>query len=177
MKFRKPAPLSRTHEKPVANHRLPASAVVLRFEDAAQFEALRESLDEQLRPATALEEILVDDIASAKWRLRRAETCQDAYINSQLAAQPGEDPMALMEKIATDKTMRAFEKWAATHRRAYESAWRRLAALQKGRKKEERVETATEARAGAQPREHAAAPEFPPVIGHRYEESIVEPRL
>jgi len=53
-------------------------------EDPAQFEALSEDLKDQLRPEGTLEEMLVEKITVAYWRLRRAHRYEVGLIRREL---------------------------------------------------------------------------------------------
>lgn len=53
-------------------------------ENPAEYEALLDSLYEELKPATALQEYLVRKIANSLWRSRRILLAETAQINDQL---------------------------------------------------------------------------------------------
>jgi len=53
-------------------------------EDPVEFDQLIESLKEELRPDTPLQEILIRKIANCLWRCRRATLAETALVNHQL---------------------------------------------------------------------------------------------
>jgi len=58
-------------------HGLTSKQVVIKSENIEQFEALKQSLEDDYKPATTTEQLLVNEIAENYWRLiraRRAET-------------------------------------------------------------------------------------------------------
>jgi len=170
MKYRKPAPLSTRQPKSVAcvggdavaAQPFSSNSVVLPFEDPAAFESMRNAFLEQFRPATAMEMLLIDDIAASRWRMLRVIGMQTAYTNAQLEKSSAGNPLLALESIMNTPTMRLLMKMEATERRAYESAWRKLTALQKERKKEERRPSAA-AQAASQPAAEPAERSWPSV--------------
>jgi hypothetical protein len=74
-------------------------AVVLESEDARAFVALGASLELDLAPVGAMEQALVERIAAALWRLRRAERLETMLLERALgdADDPGADPLALLD--------------------------------------------------------------------------------
>jgi hypothetical protein len=82
-----------------------AHAVVLASEDAAAFTALGAALELDLAPVGAMEQVLVERIAAALWRLRRAERLETLFLERALAAAdaPEADPLACLEspRLAT----------------------------------------------------------------------------
>jgi len=67
-------------------HGLRAKDVVVLDENAADFEALRASLYETLKPADALQEALVERIAVSLWRLRRIPSLEAGILEYQSLA-------------------------------------------------------------------------------------------
>ena len=65
-----------------------AGIVVAEGEDAAAFEALHIGLQEQFKPATALEEQLIEKLAMAFWRNRRLAMAEKVIIEAQKADLP-----------------------------------------------------------------------------------------
>lgn len=62
-------------------HGLTAARVVLDFENAAEFEKLRYALIAEFKPATRLEEELVERLAGIVWRLRRVPLFEAALVS------------------------------------------------------------------------------------------------
>ena len=65
-------------------HGLRSRQPLLADEDPAEYEALAAALVEQLAPETAVEELIVDDITSLVWRLRRAARVETALFTMAL---------------------------------------------------------------------------------------------
>jgi hypothetical protein len=80
-------------------------AVVLESEDAGAYVALGAALELDLAPLGAMERALVERIASALWRLRRAERLETLHFERALADadDPGADPLASLDgpRLAT----------------------------------------------------------------------------
>jgi hypothetical protein len=114
---------------------LTAKQVVLSFEGASAFEAMRADLTCQLHPETGLEYMLVDDIAAAHWRFIRVETAQKDWYENETKSSGNPLPALMLEDA-----IRKFRRYASEYRRAFESAWKKLAALQKERRANERNE-------------------------------------
>lgn len=62
-------------------HGLTAATLMIQGEDAGEFEALRADLFDEYRPQGALEECLVEQMASLIWRLRRVPVIEAAVID------------------------------------------------------------------------------------------------
>jgi len=107
---------------------LTAKDIVLPSEDASAFEALHAALLAQWEPATDGELLLVDDMAAARWRIRRIDKVHTAHMAA--AEQSGTG----LSEIHLADALRKFQKYAASERRIYESAWRKLTVIQKERK-------------------------------------------
>lgn len=119
--------------------------VVLPHENPAEFEALHASLSVQLKPATDLECMLVDEMAAAQWRQRRIEIVQNAYVAENLRKSVDEPAAFLAGFVSGD--MRKFQRYAASYRRIFNDCWRKLGELQKKRKEDERRAMANRAAA------------------------------
>ena len=68
-------------------HGLLAASVVMAVESKEQFQRLRISYVENLRPADPIQADLVDDIVVARWRLRRIQGIEAALLDSELDFQ------------------------------------------------------------------------------------------
>lgn len=62
-------------------HGLTAIHVVVQGEDAAKYETLRRGLLDEFAPETAMQTILVDQLAAVVWRLRRAAAYETALLS------------------------------------------------------------------------------------------------
>ncbi|HZU28767.1 MAG TPA: hypothetical protein VFA04_24800 [Bryobacteraceae bacterium] len=94
------APLStgpRTPEGKAASSRnalkfgLTSKQVLLPHEDPAEFEALEATLLEQIQPADDGERLLVNDIAVARWKIRRIELARAAWMEFDLSRRRMDD--------------------------------------------------------------------------------------
>ena len=103
-------------------HGLCSSKVVLDDEDRVAFEGLRQDLIDEHQPATATEELLVDQMAQSYWRLERANATElDALAD---------------EEIAFERVLLA-RRYATSFERAFHKALQTLRQLQKDRAKRE----------------------------------------
>lgn len=124
------------------NHGLTAQTVVLTNESPARYAALLHSLCEQFQPATQAEHDCVEEMAMARWRMRRAVGFETSLLDYQLdSAQPFDQE----NHVQIDQTTRGALAWNAlhetstgfanltryetTHRRAYRRAFQDLLAL------------------------------------------------
>ena len=122
-------------------HGLLARSVVVpsrnRFENRNQFEALLTRLHDELRPVGILEEMLVEKIAVAYWRLRRAVRAEAGEISENLRDslhyhyQRHSGTLALPSKGDTYKIMR----YETTIERQLHKAVEQLQRLQNQRKR------------------------------------------
>ena len=66
-------------------HGLAGSAIVLEGESQEKWQELLAACIQELQPETELERELVDEIAAARWRIRRCRTVETAMINRHIA--------------------------------------------------------------------------------------------
>lgn len=81
-------------------HGLTARLVVMTWEDAATFEALRQALHDELKPACVAATELVEHLAALLWRLHRSSAYESAllaWISHQQAEMHDGDGMTLGE--------------------------------------------------------------------------------
>ena len=116
---------------------LTSRQVLLPFEDPEEFAELRATFVDQLRPANPAERLIVEDITVAKWHMIRTDAAQKTYIQNELEKNPPEDPMVAASYYMLDDSIRKFRKYHAAYNREYESAWKKLAAMQKERRERE----------------------------------------
>jgi hypothetical protein len=64
--------------------------LVLNYEEPAEYQVLRADLIADYRPANARENLLVDQVARAYWRLRRAERTETCALDDRLEALAAE---------------------------------------------------------------------------------------
>ena len=132
-------------------HGLTSSRVVLKHESQAEFDELKNSFINRLKPADTLEHELVHEMAAARWRLRRIEAMESALFDKALEDQlenPEVDParaqMLAYVEVAESKAYRGLQRHQAQLRRAYEKAWKELELLQAQANSEETEELQNE---------------------------------
>jgi hypothetical protein len=76
-------------------HGLTATSLTIGDEKPAEFSEVRAKLEDQFRPATAMEHLLLDRVAGLLWRLRRVPGLEAAVINHYLDRQREEQQEAL----------------------------------------------------------------------------------
>jgi hypothetical protein len=84
-------------------HGLRCDRVVLDREDAATYEAIRNQLEMEHGPATALEVVLVDQLAQITWKLRRLAEAEAAMFEQMFAGPtPARQEMTAGEAMLRD---------------------------------------------------------------------------
>jgi hypothetical protein len=116
---------------------LTSTQVVLPFEDPAEFEALETSIIEQINPANNTERLLTDDIVVARWKIRRNELAQKAWVANQLKSDTSEDRNLAMAAVLLSPEVPKFQKYAAADRRIAENTWKKLTVIQEERRQKE----------------------------------------
>jgi hypothetical protein len=123
-------------------HGLTSSTVVLPHESQEEYDKLETAILKRFRPVDELEMELITEMAAARWRLRRIEAMESAYINKvmrdqqeRLGPEAGADEVrnAAYVEIAESKTLRTLARHQGQLRRAYEKAWKEILQLQSGR--------------------------------------------
>jgi hypothetical protein len=99
-------------------HGLASGTILIPGEDPAQFEALRNDLLAEYHPATATEELLVQEMAQSFWLSQRALRFQNGCFT---------------ETGVDEKRLALFLRYQTTHERAFHKALNTLRKLQKER--------------------------------------------
>jgi hypothetical protein len=128
---------------------LTSKQVLLPHEDPAEFDALESTLLEQIQPADDGERLLVNDIAVARWKIRRIELARAAWMDFDLSRRRMEDRNLATAWTLLSPEIQRFDKYAAAERRVVENAWRKLRLLQQERRDREKA-AAEAARASLQ---------------------------
>ena len=131
-------------------HGITAKSIVLSNESKEGFEALRKTYYTRFQPADEVECDLVDDMVSARWRLRRAASLErvtvDLRQDRMMQIPPedreykGEPPEIVRIMLAYDKefndsdTLRLVARYETRLQRAFERADAGLRRLQKERR-------------------------------------------
>jgi hypothetical protein len=127
---------------------LTSKQILLPFEDAAEFEAMETAIIEQVQPGNPAERLYADDIVVARWKVRRNELAQAAWVANELKKDTSADRNLAMAAISLSPEVRRFQRYASTDRRVAENAWKKVTLMQKERKEKEQRQA--EARAIAQ---------------------------
>jgi hypothetical protein len=123
-------------------HGLTSSRVVLPHESQEAYDKLEASFTNRFRPFDELESELVQEMAAARWRLRRIESMESALFKKAIREQEealgsdageGDIQDAAYAEVADSKSYRMLVRHAAQLRRAYEKAWRELELIQEQR--------------------------------------------
>jgi hypothetical protein len=118
-------------------HGLTSSRVVLPHESQEEYDCLEASIRNRFKPADELETELVQEMAAARWRLRRIEAMEAALFKKAIrqheeAGAPDVHDAAYAE-VADSKSYRMLVRHAAQLRRAFEKAWKELQLIQADR--------------------------------------------
>jgi len=129
-------------------HGLTSSRVVLPHESQEAYDKLEASLINRFKPADDLESELVQEMAAARWRLRRIEAMEAALFKKAIkqheeAGTPDALDIAYAE-VAESKSYRMLVRHAAQLRRAFEKAWKELQLIQEDRRMDEEDELQNE---------------------------------
>lgn len=116
-------------------HGLTANATVLANEDPHHFQLLLISLLEEFRPASDAEFLCVEEMAMAKWRMRRIVSLETAAQNEGLT---GEHPakstvQSFIGAQQAGQLMTNLRQHESTYSRLYQRAFRHLTQLQERR--------------------------------------------
>ena len=129
-------------------HGLSSSRVVLPHESQEDYDKLEASLINRFKPADELESDLVQEMAAARWRLRRIEAMEAALFKKAIrqleeAGTPDAYDIAYVE-VAESKSYRMLVRHAAQLRRAFEKAWKEIQLIQADREMDEEEELQNE---------------------------------
>jgi hypothetical protein len=135
-------------------HGLTGKALVLTNESQAQYDALEHEYIARFQPADGVEMDLVDDMVTARWRLRRIWTMQTAAFDlkmDQMEAeiaekftsidQPTRAVVAFSSMANNEKSLQLLLRYETTYNRMYNRAMKMLQDLQKDRVQPSESET------------------------------------
>jgi len=114
-----------------------SARVILPFESQKEYNAVYDGFMAQFAPANFIERVIVEEIANAFWRIRRVTAAQESYMTEKLGPYVIPNPLLAIAEIMLSKEMQRLHKYETSYRREYESAWRKLQAIQKARKLKE----------------------------------------
>ncbi len=109
-----------------------ATTPILPGENLEEYEALRRSLTDGLKPQSVMEEFYVDQILSDMWKLKRIDRVEKSYLapDIQWQANRREEPPRTrknregLEQLAKDYSLHR-EEYLAMLRKLEEAGWRR----------------------------------------------------
>ena len=136
-------------------HGLTSSRVVLPHESQEAYDKLEASFSKRFKPADELESELVQEMAAARWRLRRIQSMESALFKKAIKQQqealgPDADESEIHDAayadVADSKSYLMLVRHAAQLRRAYEKAWKELELIQEHRRTDEDFELQNEPR-------------------------------
>lgn len=124
-----PADTSRTRFNGLA-HGLTSKQLVIPGESQADYETFAAAIRRDLRPGSAIENVLADRIVAAAWRLQRFTRIEGAFFNSRIDAfckeNPEADPDFALANLFTDPAetarMRLFLRYQTAVQREYDKA-------------------------------------------------------
>jgi hypothetical protein len=120
-------------------HGLTSSKVVLPGEDPAEYDEFRASILEQYQPANAIEQILVEELAAAGWRLNRARAVETEILK-KLMGDAADSAVGLATVfVEKPKEFERLQRYLTSIERAYFRALDKLTKLQKERRAEEQA--------------------------------------
>jgi len=115
-------------------HGLSAAFIVLVNEDQSEFDRLIDQFRAQYQPANIHEELLVNRMVIAQWRLARAERLEVVALDVLAMADNPDDPdYSICNSIvaAGRDPITIFQRYAAQAERSYYKAYREFAAARK----------------------------------------------
>ena len=116
-------------------HGLLSRCVVVENESRDLFNLVLYSHRESFKPQNAVEEGMVEDIACAFWRLRRAMAVETSMLNSGVRRQEPVDELQRLELafagLADSNKFSVLNRYEARLQRSYQRALRNLTALRK----------------------------------------------
>jgi hypothetical protein len=120
-------------------HGLTSKQIVIPGEDPVQYDAHRQSLIKEHKPATETERTLVEELAASSWRLVRARRFETAVLSKLIGdAEDPEAAFAAMFLEEKPKELDRLQRYVTTIERAYYRALNKLAAIQKERKESQK---------------------------------------
>jgi hypothetical protein len=120
-------------------HGLTSSKIVLPGEDPAEYDAFRAGILEQYQPANAIEQILVEELAAAGWRLNRSRAVETEILK-KLMGDAADSAVGLATVfVEKPKEFQRLLRYLTSIERAYFRVLDKLTKLQKERRAEEQA--------------------------------------
>jgi hypothetical protein len=144
-----PADTSRTRFNGLA-HGLTGKQTVIPGENQQDYDRFAATLRKELKPGSAIENVLVDRLIAAAWRLQRFTRVESAFLTNRIEAytqaNPDTDPDVAMANLFIDPAetarMRLFLRYQTTVQREYDKSFKELQAAKAERRKQERQKLA-----------------------------------
>jgi hypothetical protein len=131
-------------------HGLTSKHLILPGEDAAEYDAHRDSLVREYAPATETECTLVEEVAAGAWRLARARRHETAILKNLIGEFSKDSDKSFANVfIEEPKHVDRLYRYITTIERSYYRALNKLETLQKLRKTEEKETAVVRAWAGS----------------------------
>jgi len=124
-------------------HGLTAAEIVLPTEDKLEFEQFQAAFEEECQPVGPIEQVLVEDIVAARWRMNRARKMEPGFFTLRLQAMrrtikedfSNLDPQAHLALIFRDDaqdadTIGKLSRYEARFERSFHKALKELQRLQ-----------------------------------------------
>jgi hypothetical protein len=100
-------------------HGLTSARIVLPGEDPAEYDAHRESLLSQYKPANDIECTLVEELAATSWRLLRARRFETAVLAKMLEGASDIEAAFAAAFLEKPKEIERLQRYVTAHERAF----------------------------------------------------------
>jgi hypothetical protein len=115
-------------------HGLTSSKIVLPGEDPAEYDAFRADILEQYQPANAIEQILVEELAAAGWRLNRSRAVETEILKKLMGDAADSSVGLATVFVEKPKEFNRLLRYLTSIERAYYRVLDKLTRLQKERR-------------------------------------------
>jgi hypothetical protein len=120
-------------------HGLTSSKIVLPGEDPAEYDEFRISILEQYQPANTIEQILVEELAAAGWRLNRSRAVETEVLKKLMGDAADSSVGLATVFVEKPKEFNRLLRYLTSIERAYYRVLDKLTRLQKERRSEEQA--------------------------------------
>ena len=144
-----PLDTSRTRFNGVA-HGMTSKQTVIPGESQETYDKFAAGMRKDLRPSSAIENVLADRVIAAAWRLQRSTRVESSFLTNRIDAylekHPGQDPDAALANLFIDPAeaarMRLFMRYQTAVQREYDKAFKEFQAAKAERRKQEMQQAA-----------------------------------
>jgi hypothetical protein len=120
-------------------HGLTSSKIVLPGENPAEYDAFRAGILEQYQPANAIEQILVEELSAAGWRLNRSRAVETEVLKKLMGDAADSSVGLATVFVEKPKEFNRLLRYLTSIERAYYRVLDKLTRLQKERRAEEQA--------------------------------------